>query len=109
MNSENLLDDNQIYLSKRILEEINFKKYIEAYNINYSLKDCLINCGKKEIQGQIYYETKKNKNKIDEEKIKETILNKIVKISPQDIISILPEGNIIKEKYHILMKKNIII
>ena len=99
MNSENLLDDNQIHLSKRILEEINFKKYIEAYNINYSLKDCLINCGKKEIQKLIYYEVKKNKNKIDEEKIKETILNKIVKISPQDIISILPEWNIIKEKY----------
>ena len=99
MNSENLLDDNQIYLSKIILEEINFKRYIEAYNINYALKDLLINCGKKEIQGLIFYETKKNNNKFDEENIRETILHKIAKISSQDIISILPEGNIIKEKY----------
>ena len=72
---------------------------MEAYNINYVLKDLLINCGRKEIQGLIYYETKKNNNRMDEENIKETILNKIVKISSQDIISILPEGNIIKEKY----------
>ena len=99
INFAKLLDDNQITLSKRIVEEIGFKKYIEAYHINYSLKDLLINCGRKEIQGLIYYETKKNNNRMDEENIKEAILNKIVKISSQDIISILPEGNILKEKY----------
>ena len=59
INFEKLLDDNQIALSKRIVDEIDFKKYIEAYNINYSLKDLLINCGRKEIQGLIYYVKRK--------------------------------------------------
>ena len=96
---EKLLDDNQKALAKKIIEEIDFKKHIENHSINYMLKDLLINCGKEEIQGLIYYETKKNNNKLEEDRIKETIYNKIVKISSQDIISILPEGNKIKDLY----------
>ena len=96
---EKLLDDNQKALAKKIIEDIDFKKHIEAQKINYELKDLLINCGKEEIQGLIYYEMKKNNNKLDENKIKENIHNKIIKISSQDIISILPEGHKIKELY----------
>ena len=82
-------------------------------NINYSLKELLINCGKEEIQGLIYYFNKESKKKddesneelkekeknIEEKALEENIYNKIYKILPQDIISILPENNIIKKKY----------
>ncbi len=96
---EKLLDDNQKALATKIIGEINFKKPLEDNKINYKLGDLLINCGIEEIQGLIYYEMKKNNNKLEEDKIKETIYNKIVKISSQDIISILPDGNVIKELY----------
>ena len=95
---EKLLEDKQKVFSKKILEDIDFKRHIEANKINYELKDLLINCGKQEIQGLIYYEMKKN-NKLDENIMEEIILNKIIKISCQDIISILPNGNKIKELY----------
>jgi len=52
------LSDNYLKkLSKSIIEEINFKKPIKRYKeeINYSLKDLLINCGEEEIQGLVYY------------------------------------------------------
>ena len=96
---EKLLDNEQKALAKKIIDAIDFKKHIENLKINYMLKDLLINCGKEEIQGLIYYETKKNNNKLDEDRIRETIYNKIVKISSQDIISILPDGNVIKDLY----------
>ena len=98
-----LLDNKQKYIANRILEEINFKHNIEKYqyqnNINFSLKDLLINCGKEEIEGMIYYlsiETKNN-NKLN---IEEIIYNKISNILPQDIICILPDNNIIKRAYN---------
>ena len=96
---EKLLDDNQKALAKKIIDDINFENHIENHRINYRLKDLLINCGKEEIQGLIYYESKKNNNKLEEDRIRETIYSKIVKISSQDIISILPEGNNIKDLY----------
>ena len=98
-----LLDNKQKYIANRILEEINFKHNIEKYqyqnNINFSLKDLLINCGKEEIEGMIYYlsiETKNNNNL----NIEEIIYNKISNILPQDIICILPDNNIIKRAYN---------
>ena len=99
ITGEKYFNNEQIILSKKIVGEIGFKKYIDNYKINYSLRDLLINCGRKEILGLIHYEMMKNNNKYDEEKIKEMILHKLVKISSQDIISILPEGNILKDFY----------
>jgi MoxR-like ATPase len=96
---EKLLDDKQKAFAKKIIEEIDFRKHIINNKINYELEDLLINCGREEIQGLIYYETRKNNNKLEEEKIKEIIYNKIAKISSQDIISILPEGHGIKKLY----------
>ena len=64
----------------------------------------LINCGREEIEGlvyNLYIEMKKfNTTKIDEEEIQKKVYEKISNILPQDIISILPTKNIIKEKYN---------
>ncbi len=81
---------------QKIINDIDFKKYIDTHIFNYEIKDLLINCGKEESQSLIYYEMKKNKDRLDKEKIEETIKNKIIKILSQNIISILPEGNIIE-------------
>ena len=94
-----LLDDKQKTLAKKILEDINFKRYIEDTKINYNLMDLLINCDKEEIQGLVYYETIKNNHELNENKIKDVIFSKIIKFLSQDIISILPEGHKIKELY----------
>jgi len=57
LSFDKLSDNNLKKLSKSIIEEINFKKPIKRYKeeINYSLKDLLINCGEEEIQGLVYY------------------------------------------------------
>ena len=105
---DRLLDDEQTKLTKSIIEEINLKYFIDNYQkknyINYNLKDLLINCRAKDIQGLIYYYSLKNKNNnykyINEEEIRENVYNKISKILPQDIILILPESHIIKQLYY---------
>ena len=109
-----LLDNNLKTISKNIIEELNLKDSINEYNdeINYSLRDLLINCGKEEIEGLIYYfskDSKKhgndeeneegNEENINEDEIKENVAEKIYKILPQDIIAILPKDNILKKKY----------
>ena len=96
---EQIINNEQKALANKIIREIGFKEHILSYNINFNLEELLINSGKEDIQGLIYYEMKKNYNKLDEEHLKEIIYNKIVKISSQDIISILPDGNKIKELY----------
>ena len=116
---DNLLDSskdsNLKKISRDLIDEFNFKKYIAKYKkINYSLEDLLINCGDEDIQGLIYYfnnelkkgdkeqddDEKKELKAEDEEKIKNQVISKIYKILPQDIICILPEkNNKIKEMY----------
>ena len=112
---DKLLDNRLQLISKNFIEDINLKNRAEIYkfsDINYLLKDLLINCGDEEIQGlfyNFYYlykeSNKENENEeqkeenIDENKLKEDVVNKIYKILPQDIISILPKNNIIKQKY----------
>ena len=108
------LVDNQLKLiAKNLIDEIKLINAVDKYKINYSLKDLLINCRNEEIQGLIYYyskESKKNeddeinneeskKENIDENLLKEKVINKIYKILPQDIICILQDKNIIREKY----------
>ena len=102
---KDLLDKNQTTLIKKISEEIRLKKEIisEQSKINYDLNNLLINCSEQEIGGLVYdlfMENKKEKNdegKIEE--IKKAIYTKISILLPQDIITILPEGNIIKKYY----------
>ena len=109
---DKLLDNKLKLISSNLLEEIKLKTAIHKYkNINYSLKDLLINCGDEEIQGLIYYfskESQKNENedneedkedKIDIKSLEDKIIKKIYKILPQDIICILNDSNIIKQYY----------
>ena len=96
---DKLLDDKQKVLARKIITDINFKKYIELHNINYELKELLINCGEDEIKCLVYNEMRKNNNKLVENIIKEGVHKKIVKIASQDIIAILPENNEIKKLY----------
>ena len=113
LSSENLLDDDLKKKSENIINGINLKGDIEDFekeNANYSLKDILINCEDQDLQGLIYYYSnyyKKNENvgskkkeNIDENELKEKVIDKIYKILPQDIISILGKNNDIKKKYY---------
>ena len=116
LSFDKLLSDELKRISKNLIEDIKLEKTINNYNndnnnINYVLKDLLINCGDEEIQSLLYYfsnEAKKNDNddneeekeiKIDEKTLRENVIGKIYKILPQDIICILPDNNIIKQKY----------
>ena len=108
---ENLLGNTIKEISNNLIDEINLKNIIGKYDkdINYSLRDLLINCENQEIEEFIYnYATNtskihdqgiSNENDINEEKIKENVITKICNILPQDIIAILPDNNIIKEIY----------
>ena len=121
LSFDKLLDDQLKNIAKNLIEEIKLRNTIKKYkHINYSLKDLLINCGDEEIQGLIYYFSQElNKNddelnneefkkiNIDEKQLKEKVINKIYKILPQDIISILQDNNIIKKK--ITNQKNFVI
>ena len=107
LSFEKLLENNLKNLANKIRDEMNLKKYYKKYEefINFSLKDLLINCGEEEIKGLVFYFSKvsqKNDQNLDDESkeiIKENVFNKIYKILPQDIISILPDNNIIRKKY----------
>ena len=110
---DNLLDNQLKMIARNLIDELEFKYVLERFKyIYYSLEDLLINCREEDIKGLIYYCSQflqLNKNdsddedfeneKIDEKELKEKVLDKIYKILPQDIISILPENNIIKIKY----------
>jgi hypothetical protein len=104
-------------ITKNIIDEIGLKNAINKYkNTKNSLKNLLINCRDEEIAGLVYYYSKELKENDDDyeelkekyiykEKLKEKVINKMYKILPQDIISILPKNNIIVKKY--LTSKNI--
>ena len=115
LSFDKLLDDYMKRISENLIKEFRFEKTISMFTeINYSLKDLLINCGDEEIQALIYYFSKelkkkdreeneddeKRKNDETEKIIKEKVYNKIYKILPQDIICILQDNNIIRLKYN---------
>ena len=113
LSFDKLLDNESKKISQYFIDEIKLYSIIRKYkNINYSLRDLLINCSNEDIQAMIYYYTKvlksqndedyedQEENKIDIEKLKEIVINKIYKILPQDIICILPENNLIKNCYN---------
>ena len=119
LSFDQLLDEQLKIISTNLIKDIKLKNTINIYeNVNYSLKNLLINCDDEEIQGLIYYFYKESKNernqsnneetnedKIDEKKIRENVIDKIYKILPQDIIAILPNNNILRNTY--FDKKNI--
>ena len=112
---DKLLDNNLETKTTNIIEVINLNSRVEKYtfnDINYLLKDLLINCGDDEIQGLVYnfyYLYKESNNdsdneeqkteNIDEEMLKKNVVEKIFRILPQDILAILPKSNIIQQKY----------
>ena len=105
ISSDKMLDNSKKNLADSICEELNIKSLInKSYKINYQIKDLLIGCKKQDIQGLIYNFCNKRKNRIaineDENQIKEKVLNKIVKIIPQDIIVNIHEDNVLKEFYY---------
>ena len=113
LSFDKLLDNNLKRISTNFMNELKLRELLKKYrNINFSIRDLLINCGEEEIQGLIYYyskEARKNNsddneeqqenNVVDEKALKENVINKIYKILPQDIICILQDNNIIYEKY----------
>jgi len=114
LSFDKLLDNDLKKISQNLIDDIKLRPTIKKYkNINYSLRDLLINCRDEDIQAMIYYFSKATKkedneenddqeenNKIDAEKLRENVINKIYKILPQDIISILQENNIIRIYYN---------
>ena len=111
-----LLDGNLKEISMELIEKFELKSSINSYNeIEYSLKDLLIGCTMEEIQGLIYYFSKKLKKNskddeneeqkeenietFDKDELKEIVTAKIYKILPQDIIAVLPHDNILRKKY----------
>ena len=119
LSFDQLLDENLKLIAKNLIEEFRFRNIIRKYNnMNYSLKDLMINCGNEDIQGLIYYFSKEsktkdsdtyddtaNEQKIDENELREKVIDKLYKILPQDIICVLNDNNILKAKYNEL--KNI--
>ena len=113
-----LLDMETKKIAYKLIEEINLNNNIKKFkNINYSLKDLLINTDDEDIKKLIYYLNLKSQNNDDEidneelnseneNRIREYVINKFYKILPQDIILILPENNIIKQKYFELKQIN---
>ena len=112
LSFDKLLDKELNLISRDIIYNLDLKRNIERITeINYSLKDLLINCRDQEIKGLIYYYSKVSKMNEDESddnenkkeklknQLKNNVINKIYKILPQDIISILPEDNAIVKKY----------
>jgi len=114
LSFDKLLQPKLRSISNNIKNDLKLKPAIDYFkrDINYSLKDLLINCGDEEIQGLIYNTDKENKknenendeeetnkNNIDEKTLRDIVINKIYKVLPQDIICILNDDNIIKEKY----------
>ena len=105
---DKLLNEDQLLLTRRIIDKINLEYHIENFlksnASKYKLKDLLINCGEEEIEGLIYnidIKLKKEKkiNNVYEEEIEEILYNKIINLLPQDIITILPEDHNIRKLY----------
>jgi len=112
LSFDNLLDSELRTISKNLIDDIKLRTSIRKYrNINFSLRDLLINCRNEDIQAMIYYfskalkkeESEENEDqeekKLDIQKIRENVINKIYKILPQDIICILQDSNVIRRYY----------
>ena len=111
LSFDNLLDETLSQISTEIINKLSLNETVADYKFNnYCLENLLINCDRPNIQGLVYYYSKKinvydNKYKKDKnykelsDEFEKFIINKIYKILPQDIISILSDNNPIKKKY----------
>ena len=103
INFRDLLDEGQKKLIETIMQNIRLKNEIKKRQskINYDLNNLLINCSEQEIGGLVYYFSMENKNKkANENDIIDRVYDKISNILPQDIITNLPEDNILKQRYY---------
>ena len=104
------LSDYMVYgqklIVREILNDIHLNYFIEKTEINYDLNKLLINCDEEEISGLVCNSFLGNKQELDKDEIKDKIYSKITKILPQDIILILPDNNLIKQKYNSEKKYN---
>ena len=105
---EYLLTNDQINLSERIMDikknlEILQTEMVDNKSLKYDMKKLFINFNKEEIQGIIYYLSKKNKSNED---IEDFIFQKISMVMPQDIILLMnySENNIYKNEYERISK-----
>ena len=105
---EYLLTNEQIDLSNKIMNlrknlEILQLEMMDNKNLKYDMKKLFINFNKEEIQGIIYYLSKK---KISNEDIEDFILQKISMVMPQDIILLInySENNMYKNEYKKILK-----
>jgi len=101
INFSDLLNDEQKVAIKIILKKIELIETVKKRKINYDLKNLLINCDEEDIGGLVYnsfIENKKEKKNLED--IEDRIYIKLSNILPQDIIAILKDENIIKQKYY---------
>ena len=104
ITSNDLLDTYQMQLAAEMIDELNFISNINKYQsqINYSLRNLLINCKKENIAiliNNFSIESKNNNIKRNKNDYKERVYKKISNVLPQDIICILSDNHIIKEIY----------
>ena len=102
INFQDLLDIEQNNFIIKIKDDIRLIDELKKQQskINYDLENLLINCKEGEIEGLVYwYYLENNKEKINENEIKDQIYGKISNLLPQDIIVNLSENNPIKKKY----------
>ena len=90
---DGLLNNKQKASSKNIFQELGIKKKMETININYNIKNLLINYNEASID-KLYFYYSNQKFKPDE--IKEKIFQKIARTFPQDVIINLEDNHPIK-------------
>ena len=102
INFQDLLDIEQNNFIIKIKDDIRLIDELKKQQskINYDLENLLINCKEGEIEGLVYwYYLENNKEKINENKIKNKIYGKISNLLPQNIIVNLSKNKTKKKKY----------
>ena len=96
---EELLNDKQKAASKNIFNELKIKEKFEKMNINYNIKNLLINCDESSIDRLYFYYSNKNL-KFGPDEMQTKIFEKIARTLPQDIIINLEDNHPIKSIYN---------
>ena len=95
---DELLNEQEKPLSRKIYNDLNIKEKIETLKLNYNIKNLLINCDKVSIDRLYFYYSNQNP-KPNRDEIKKKIFEKIARTLPEDIIINLEDGNPIKNFY----------
>ena len=103
LSFNNLMDIDNTFLTKKILEEINFENNIKQNNkIIYEQNDLILSLSEEVIEGLVYniYSSFLSKGKlIKENEIKEEVYSKLAKISSKSFIESLPDCHVIKKAF----------